>query len=148
MVRSSILTGGIVAALAVGAWLLSPGIAPAEAGRGHGHGHGKGPTGTYLVEFEVGPFTLLGVATVHRDGTWTMSDQTDFGGVPGFDSKSAPWRGFWEFTGRNQTTFKGLALNFGSSGFPTTVNRITERASLAIRLADRRQCAWSQNRRL
>ena len=121
MVRPSLLAGGIVAALAVGAWLFSPGISPAQAGPGPGGGH----TGTYLIEFKVGSFSLLAVATIHADGTWTMSDQTDFGGIPGFESVSAPWRGFWEFTGRNQTTFRGLALNFGSDGFPTTVNRLT-----------------------
>ncbi len=122
MVRPKLITGGIVAALVVGAWLFSPGISSAQA---RGGGGKKGPTGTYLVEFRVGAFTLLAVATLHPDGTWTMSDQTDFGGIPGFDSVSTPWRGIWESTGKRETTFNGLALNFGDDGFPTGVQRIT-----------------------
>ena len=118
---TAFLTGGVVAALALGVWLFLPGLSPAQAGPGPG----VGLAGTYLIEVQVGAISLLAVANIHADGTWDMSDQTDFGGIPGFESTSAPWRGFWEFTGRRQTTFTGLALNFGEDGFPTGANRIT-----------------------
>jgi len=117
---SFLLIVGIVAALAVGAWLMSPALTPAEAG------HGRGlPRGTYLAEFTVGNASLLAVANVHLDGTWEMSDQTDFGGVPGLDSTQSPYRGFWRITGPNQTTFKGLCFNFGAGGVPTVVSRLS-----------------------
>jgi len=117
---SFFLIVGIVAALAVGAWLVSPVLLPAEAG------HRRGiPTGTYLAEFKVDKASLLAVADLHLDGTWTMSDQTDFGGVPGLESKQTPYRGIWKITGPNQTTFTGLCFNFAANGAPTVVSRVT-----------------------
>ncbi len=74
---SLLLTIGIAAVLVGGAWLISPAFSRAQAKPGKGQ-----PTGTYLVKFVVGPLSLLGVGSVHTDGTWTMSDQSDFGGVP------------------------------------------------------------------
>ena len=117
---SLLLTIGIAAVLVGGAWLISPAFSRAQAKPGKGQ-----PTGTYLVKFVVGPLSLLGVGSVHTDGTWTMSDQSDFGGVPGLESLQTPWHGIWKVTGPNQTTITGLSFSFGSGGVPTRVNRIT-----------------------
>ena len=117
MIRTSLLRNrGLLAVFAVSAMLALPGISLAGPGS---------MAGTYLAEFSLGNQTLIGMSTIHNNGTWTMSDQTDFGGIPGFDSVQSPWRGIWEFSGHNQITFKGISLNFDKdSGFPTGASRM------------------------
>jgi len=85
---------------------------------------GPGPTGTYLIRFGAGSASLLGVGTVHSDGTWSLVDQTDNGAIPGFTSRQSPWRGIWRHTGSQQTLLNGICLNFDANGIPIGSQRV------------------------
>ena len=118
--RRSTLLLSLVGGLIVGASMALPSPAKAQVSPlGAG-----GPTGTYLVKFIVGRSALLGVGTLHRDGTWTMSDQTDFGGVPGLDSKQSPWHGTWKFIGARRAKLVAVCFNFHANGAPKGAQRI------------------------
>src|SRR6266496_948803 len=70
-------------------------------------------TGTYVVWLELQPGVRLpSVQTYSSDGTFTCSDATMFGGLPGATTRNTPCQGVWERTGPNTFAFTGLTLFF------------------------------------
>jgi len=116
--RSLLLTAGAVVVLIAGLLMLPSFAVAAPQGRGK-------PIGSFLARFVIGDSGLLGIVNFNADGTWTASDQSDFGGVPGLQSRQSPWRGVWRMTGPRQLTATGICLNFGARGEPTGSNRIS-----------------------
>ena len=68
--------------------------------------------GTWHFVLDIGPgATIPGVITLHRDGTLTIVDGTDFGGAP-FPFKNSAGHGVWIKTGANTFENRNLELNF------------------------------------
>ena len=68
-------------------------------------------TGTWYVTFDAGVgASIPAVVTLHRDGTLSSSDATDFGGPP-FPVRSTPIRGVWTRTRAGTFEAAGIHLS-------------------------------------
>lgn len=66
--------------------------------------------GTYLLEITVGDFEFAGVCNIHADGTFEVSDSTDFGGGGGFLESTT--YGSWRSTGARSLVAREAFLVF------------------------------------
>ena len=117
------LSTSLVIALGFALW-ISPAYpaAPAEAASSNSHG-------TYFFESVTASTgeALNGFITLHRDGTATWADQSDFGASGFFNSTT---HGVWEKTGPDEVTIEGYYYRFDASGTPVVLVRITSVGSL------------------
>jgi ABC-type glycerol-3-phosphate transport system substrate-binding protein len=85
--------------------------------------------GTYFFESITASTgeALSGFLTLHRDGTVTWADQSDFGASGFFNSTT---HGVWEKSGPDEVTIEGYYYRFDASGTPVVLVRITSVGSL------------------
>src|ERR1051326_3268082 len=66
-------------------------------------------TGTYVVWLELQPGVRLPSLQLYSsDGTFTCSDTSMFGGLPGATTRNTPCQGVWERTGPSTFAITGL----------------------------------------
>jgi hypothetical protein len=85
--------------------------------------------GTYFFE-SVSQATgdaFNGFLTLHKGGTVTWADQSDFGGAGFFNSTT---HGVWEKTGPDEVTIEGYYYRFDAAGTPIVLVRITSFGSV------------------
>ena len=112
----------ITAAAGLAAWL-----SPLSAASTSPHAS----LGTYFFESVTASTgqALNGFITLHKDGTVTWADQSDFGAAGFFNSTTL---GTWKKTGPDQVTIQGFYYRFDPAGAPVVLVRITSVGSLTL----------------
>lgn len=85
--------------------------------------------GTYFLETVTQSTgqAINGFVSLHKDGTVTWADQSDFGAAGFFNSTT---HGVWRKTGPDEATIVGYYYRFDASGAPLVLVRITSVGSL------------------
>ena len=114
-------------ALALSGLVIGTRAAPQVASKGAA---GANYEGTYFFETVTASTgdVVNGFVTLHRGGTLTWADQSDFGGSGFFNSTV---HGTWKLTGPDEVTLRGYYYQFDSSGNAVALVRITSVGSLA-----------------
>ena len=94
--------------------------APVNSSVAGGDADGATLTGTWYLTLGLG---VPALATLHRDGTFTSSDGTDFGGPP-FSFRNSAIRGVWARTGAR--TFEAIGINLSADPITGELLHITK----------------------